>query len=220
MKRYALYFAPPRGLLADAAARWLGRDAETGARCTQPTSMLEPLTLSARRYGFHATLKAPFRLAEGLTKEDLIAAVDVFAATKRPIVLEGLQVASIGGFLALIPEGDTTELNAFAASVVEQFERFRAPMTEAERSRRNPDCLTPRQCELLDAYGYPYVLDEFLFHMTLTDRLNPDQDALLRPLAEKTFAKVIPRPLAIEHLVVFGEAEEGIFHHIHRAKVR
>lgn len=219
MKRYALYYAPPRGALAETAARWLGRDAETGATPVQPDPSLGPLTVSARRYGFHATLKAPFRLADGTTEEDLIAAVDVFAAGVRPCVVEGLRLASLDGFLALIPVGDTRALNAFAARVVTAFERFRAPLSESERQHRNPDRLNPRQRELLDTYGYPHVLDEFQFHMTLTDRLTPEQRAVILPLAARHFAPVIPGRFMVKDLVVFGEGEDGLFHHLHRARI-
>ncbi|MCB1398346.1 MAG: DUF1045 domain-containing protein [Rhodobacter sp.] len=219
MKRYALYFAPPPGPLAETAARWLGRDAETGARLAQPHPALEGLTVSARRYGFHATLKAPFRLAEGLTEDDLIAAVEVFGAGVRPFAVAGLRLAALDGFLALIPEGDTVALNAFAAEVVIRFDRFRAPMTEAERARRAPERLTPHQRDLLESYGYPYVLDEFRFHMTLTDRLSPEEDAHLRPLAQTLFAPVLPAPLALRDIVVFGEGADGMFHHVHRARI-
>lgn len=219
MKRYALYFAPPPGPLAETAARWIGRDACTNARFEPPHPDLWANATSARRYGFHATLKAPFRLANGLTRDDLIAAVDEFAARTSGFAIAGLKVASLDGFLALVPVGDTTMLDAFAAGVTTRFDRFRAPMTEAERLRRDPDRLTDRQRALLDSHGYPFVLDQFRFHMTLTDRLTAEQDAILRPLAQRVFAPVLPAPCPIDALTVFGESEDGVFHHLHRARL-
>ena len=219
MKRYALYYAPEPGPLADAAARWLGRDAVSGQLLAQPDPGLWDLTVSARRYGFHGTLKAPFRLAPGMTEDDLIAAVEVFAAGRAAIVADGLKVASLDGFLALIPEGDTTALNDFAGTVVTRFDRFRAPLTEAEIARRNPDRLNGRQRALLDAYGYPYVLDQFRFHMTLSDRLRDEQQARVLPMARALFEPLLPRPFAIRALCVFGEGDEGSFHQILRVKL-
>ena len=212
MKRLALYFAPPPGPLARTAAHWLGRDAVSGAQIDPPHPLLSALATSARRYGFHATLKAPFRLAEGLTEPDLIDALHRFAARHRPVQVEALRVASLDGFLALVPEGDTAALDSLAAQVVTAFDLFRAPMTDAERARRQPDRLSIRQRALLDAYGYPFVLDEFRFHMTLTDRLDATQHAELVPLAQALFDPVLPRPFGIDRIAVFGESEDGVFH--------
>lgn len=217
MKRYALYYVPPAGPLLDAAARWLGRDARTGEVFTQPHPDLFGLSVSARRYGFHATLKAPFRLAEGCSEDDLIEAVSVFAAGLSPVAIDALVVAEMDGFLALRPEGDTDALDAFAAQVVARFERFRAPMTAEDRARRRPELMTVRQRELLDSYGYPYVMEQFRFHMTLTDRLSPAQMAVFRPLAEAHFTPVLERPFVLGGLAVFGEDVDGLFHHLHRA---
>jgi putative phosphonate metabolism protein len=219
MNRYALYFAPPPGPLAETASSWLGRDAESGSERAPPDPELGALTVKARRYGFHATLKAPFRLAEGLSEDDLCAAVEVFAAGQRPFCIPGLCVAVLDGFLALVPDGDAESLNAFASKVVTRFERFRAPLTESERARRQPERLTERQRVLLEEYGYPYVLDEFRFHMTLTDRLTETQAARLRPLAETLFAPVLPRPFPLGRLAVFGEDADGLFHQVHCARL-
>lgn len=209
MTRYALYYAPPAGEFATCAARWLGRDDPPIA------AGLWPLTAKARRYGFHATLKAPFRLAQGATRAALQDQMAQFAAQTAPVVLDGLHLADLDGFLALIPQGDAAPLNAFAARVVQQFDPLRAPLTSADIARRQPDRLSARQRALLDRWGYPFVLDEFRFHMTLTDQLDPDQAAWVRPLAQATFAPFTGRRLAIAALSLFAEAPDGLFHPVH-----
>lgn len=214
MTRHAIYAIPRPGPLADAAARWLGRDAQSGARLPAPHPAL---TASAARYGFHATIVAPMRLREGLALADLIAGLDAFCATHRAVALQGLALTSLDGFLALIPEGPVEALNALAAAAVRQFAPFRAPLTEAELARRNPAALTHRQRELLDAYGYPFVLDEFRFHMTLSDRLTAEQRATLWPQASAMVLAHAPRPLPIDSLVLCSEGADGLFHHTHRA---
>lgn len=211
MTRYALYFAPETGSFADIAARWLGRAGDP----VHPD--LWPLTASARRYGFHATLKAPFRLAEGQDVDALVAAMADFAATQAPVALDGLQLANLDGFLALVPMGDTTALDAFAARVVQGFEPFRAPLTAADIARRNPDRLSPRQRALLDTWGYPYVMDEFRFHMTLTERLAPADLDWVGPLARATFADHLHHPVTIDALTLCVEGADGVFHPVHRA---
>ncbi|MCA0204266.1 MAG: DUF1045 domain-containing protein [Proteobacteria bacterium] len=219
MKRYALYYAPPPGPWAETAARWLGRDAVSGEARMQPHLALAGLTDGARRYGFHATLKAPFRLSEGSSEEDLLAAVEVFAAGIAPFSVEGLRVAELDGFLALVPSGDASAFDAFAAQVVVRFDRFRAPLSAEDRARRRPERLSERQRALLDTYGYPWVMEEFRFHMTLTDRLTPTQSERLLPLAEAEFAPVLPQPFVLGGLSVFAEDAEGQFTEIHRARL-
>lgn len=219
MTRYALYFAPPPGDFATAAAQWLGRDTLTGADYAPLHPDLPALSASARRYGFHGTLKPPFCLAHGLTEQDLLAGIEVVGAALRPASVPGLRVAALGGFLALVPVGETAGLDALAGQIVTRLDRFRAPLTPADRARRNPDALSPRQRDLLDNWGYPYVLDEFRFHLTLTDRLTPDQAAALTPLAEAHFAPHLAQPLVLDAVAVFVEDEAGRFHQRHRIRL-
>lgn len=110
-------------------------------------------------------------------------------------------------------------MSRLAAQVVRAFERFRAPLNEAEIARRNPEALSPRQRALLDEFGYPYVLDEFRFHMTLSARLSPEQRDHFLPLARDWFAEHLPRPFPVSGLALVGEDESGLFHQIHRARL-
>jgi len=218
MKRYAVYYAPPEGEFARRADAWLGWDAATGQPLTPPELDLpaEEITRDPRRYGFHGTLKPPFRLAEGRDAEALHRAVEALAARLSPVVLPGLRLASLGGFLALVPEGDTAPLQTLAATVVAALDGFRAPLTEAEIARRRPEQLTPRQRELLELWGYPYVMEEFRFHLTLTDRLEEPLAAEAARILEAHFAPVLPRPFKVSDLCLFGEAGDGRFHLLHR----
>lgn len=218
MKRYAIYFAPPAGPLMQAAGAWLGWDVAAGRAVAQPAiDGIEPATRTPRKYGFHATFKAPFRLAAGYGPDDLAEALSAEAATLGAVDLVGLRLDALGGrFLALRPEGDETGLRALCAEVVTRFEPFRAPLTEAEIARRHPERLTPRQCALLDAFGYPYVLEEFRFHMTLSGDLPPEDLARLRAAAGDWFTPHLPRPFRIDALCLYGEDEAGRFHLLSR----
>src|SRR5690606_41334141 len=174
------------------------------------------ITRDPRRYGFHGTLKPPFRLAEGRDAGGLHDALSRLAAQLAPVTLSGLKLASLGGFLALIPQGDTTPLQTLAATVVAALDGFRAPLTEAEIARRRPDLLTPRQRELLDLWGYPYVMDEFRFHLTLSDRLDEPLASEAARVLDAHFAPVLPRPFRLAELCLFGEGEDGRFRLLHR----
>lgn len=220
--RYAIYFAPePASQLATLSASWIGRDAATKKPVQQPdfdtlgADELAGITGPARRYGFHATLKAPFRLADGVSERDLIAAMEAFCADRPRIALEGLKVGSIDGFVALLPAGDVAELNAFAGDVVSAFDGCRAELTESEIERRNPDGLSLVQLRNLMRWGYPYVFDCFRFHMTLTSRV-PGQaiDRVLRA-AREHFAPVTEQEISIDALTLFVEPEPGAPFEIH-----
>jgi putative phosphonate metabolism protein len=176
--RYALYFVPP----ADSAlyrfgASALGYDCYTGRDLPSlggdgiDTAEWHALTAEPRTYGFHATLKAPFYLHGDFAEGELIAALAEFAtrqATLSPFVTS---LGILDGFAALTPCATVPALDALAAQCVRDFDRFRAPLTDAERDRRLKHKLTDRQLAHLDCWGYPYVFEDFRFHMTLSGRL-------------------------------------------------
>ncbi|TGR63240.1 DUF1045 domain-containing protein, partial [Mesorhizobium sp. M2D.F.Ca.ET.223.01.1.1] len=103
-----------------------------------------------------ATLKAPFRLAPSETEASLRAALDAFAEATPPVVVPRLVLGQIDSFFALVPETPFAPLNNFAGEVVRAFDRFRAPLTEAEIERRSPDALKPDEFRNLCQWGYPY----------------------------------------------------------------
>lgn len=219
MKRFAIYYAPEPGDFADAAARWLGWDLALAVAVKQPALMLpRPLaevTAEPRKYGFHATLKPPFRLADGVSAADLAQATARLAASLGPVELPGLQMVNLDGFLALIPLGDTTALQAFAAEIVRTLDPYRAGLTPDEIARRRPERLTLRQRALLDIYGYPYVMEQFQFHLTLSGQLGAEE-AAVATAATRHFADMIPAPFHIRDLCLCGEDASGRFHLLHR----
>jgi len=221
MQRYAIYYAPPRGAFADFTARWLGWDAEGGIAVAHPAVAGLPrpvadLTATPRKYGFHGTIKPPFHLADGTDAAGLQGAVQALAGRLAPVTLPGVQLVDLHGFVALIPQGDTTALAALAADVVMALDPFRAPPTPQEIARRKPDQLTPRQRDLLAEWGYPYVLDQFQFHLTLTGALSDaDSGATLQALRPHLHP-LVPQPFVLSDLALFGQAEDGMFRILHR----
>ena len=214
--RYAIYFTPGQNdPLTRIAASWLGRDPFTSAQPPAPAvTHLSPAeiayhTASARRYGFHATLKAPFQLAEGETEAELDRALESFAAGVDPILLSKLTPARIDGFLALVPSGPAPDLDRFAGEVVVAFDRFRAPLSDGEIKRRNPDALSPEEFRNLLQWGYPYVFESFRFHMTLTGRVADADLARVRAAIDEVFAPTLERPATVDGLALFVEPEPG-----------
>lgn len=219
--RYAIYYTPPAGALADFGAAWLGWDPRRGETVPHPPTLGLPLPVAhlsehPRNYGFHGTLKPPFRLAEGTSEEGLRAALTAFAADHAPVWLDALKLARIGSFLALVPEGGQSALVDLAARIVTEFDSFRAPPTEAELIRRRQASLTPAQEALLARWGYPYVMDEFRFHLTLTGPLPPEDAEAVRCALEPITAPLRPVPFIVDELTLLGEDTDGRFHEIDR----
>jgi putative phosphonate metabolism protein len=209
--RLALYFAPEVGdPLHAAASRWLGRDAETGATIPQqpvPGVDIAAITAEAGNYGFHATLKPPFRLSGPYSAARAAAAA--LAERTPPFALPPLQITDLRGFLALTESEVCPALQAFADDCVTTLEPYRAAPTEAEIARRNPDRMTPPQRAYLERWGYPYVFDEWFFHMTLTRRLDDAEKAIVLPAAERALGVVAPVPRMVRELCLFTQAKPG-----------
>ena len=223
--RYAIYFAPEQhDPLARFGAAALGYDAETGWEVEQPAldgvsaQSWRAWTAEPRRYGFHATLKAPFRLREGRTESEFLTAVSDFALRSRAFSFD-LRLASIGGFTALVPVTPPAELADIEREIVEAFDPFRAPLSERDLARRLASPLTPRQRASLDRYGYPYVNEEFRFHMTLSCRLGDDDRQAVLSALGSLLARMAPSPRArIFSLCVFRQdASDGSFRIVFRA---
>lgn len=214
LPRYALYFAPAAGSAWDRfGARWLGRSAHTGASLEQPeipgldAARFRALTGAPRRYGFHATLKPPFRLAAGRTPDGLLRELSEIFGQIPSFGMTAMTVVVLDRFLALVPDGDPTEINRIADQCVTRFDRYREPADAAEIARRRSAGLTPREDEHLLRWGYPYVLDAFRFHMSLTGPLGSGSEtAALRQAA----ANLIPdEPLRFDSVTLFRESSPG-----------
>lgn len=209
--RYAIYFAPPRGNpLKQFADAWLGRDPDRDERVAQPVvhaipaERLHEITALPRHYGFHATLKAPFVPAPGLEADALLGDIEAFAARRRSFEVH-LKVAALGDFLALVPLREVPELDRLAAACVRDLDRFRAPLSQEERARRKPDGLSEAEQANFERWGYPYVLEQFRFHMTLTGPLeNPERDRV-RAILEQALESHLAQPLRIDQLALFTQ---------------
>lgn len=205
--------------MADFGASWLGWDVVRGCETRQPSlSGLRDITMTPRKYGFHATLKPPFRLAEGQDVRALEAAVSDLAVNLAPAICNGLELTTLGGFLALTPQDDMQAVRRVAGACVRELDRFRAPASEAERARRRKVGLNPRQEALLAQWGYPYVMEEFRFHMTLTARL-PQADISVWLAAVRRYLPDLSGLFVLDQIALCGEREDGRFVVIHRYKL-
>ena len=209
--RLALYWAPdlddPLHRLGSA---WLGRDAETGAPVPQPALPgldTAELTADPRGYGLHATLKPPFRLV--VSWAEAVRAADSLARRLPSFDLPPLAVEDLDGFLALREQAPCPDLHALADACVEALDACRAMPDAAELTRRRKSGLTPRQDGLLARFGYPYVMEEWRFHVTLTRRLAKPERSVVMPAAIEFLGAAAARPRRVKEIALFTQAKAG-----------
>lgn len=215
--RYALYYAPRADeSLAATASQWLGYNAESGQPRPQPRlpgflpERLAELTADPRLYGFHGTLKAPIALADDASERDFLDAVGRFAALRRPFAVPSMRLDELGSFIALVPDERCEELQDLADNCVIEFDEFRRPAGDEEVARRRTAGLSPRQDELLVRWGYPYVLEQWRFHLTLTGKVaDGGERAALTAALRSRFASFLDRPLQVRDLCVFRQPGPG-----------
>ncbi|MCB8838794.1 DUF1045 domain-containing protein [Aurantimonas sp. VKM B-3413] len=208
--RVAIYFTPPAGAeLTRRAGEWLGRSPFDNEPTRAPDEALDAVVAEPARYGFHATIKAPFRLAEGADLAELDERLAAFCASREPVRIQSLVVSQLGPFFAFVPDAAPAALGELEEAVVRDFEPLRAPLSEAEYARRRPERLSDKERDNLQAWGYPHVFDAFRFHMTLTGPVEERELAAVRERIAAHFGDLDGQPLTISQLALFLEPEPG-----------
>lgn len=215
--RHAVYFAPAHGSpWWNFGAGWLGRDELSDTRLPQAplpgfgADEWAALTAEPRRYGFHATLKAPFRLRENVTEDLLLRRLETLAHGLRALPLGTLRAVYMDGFVALVPTPRQPGVDALAAHCMLDLDDLRAPMTADEIARRRPERLDGTGRDLLLRYGYPHVLGRFRFHLTLSGPVDESTALrLLQGLAPHVAQLNADAPALVDRLCVFREDMPG-----------
>lgn len=222
--RYAIYYAPsPDSALAELGANWLGRNNDLASAIPQQSvagispDRLREITASAHHYGFHATLKPPFAIAAEGTPEQLDAALANFAKKQKTIDRLALKVGCLDGFLALLLAEESMEIRNLAAACVREFDAFRAPPSQQDLARRRQAPLTDLEDALLQRWGYPYVMEAFRFHMTLTCRLAEEERDPLENTIRTLFGPIAAKGVSIDGISLFHqESRDSAFRLLRR----
>ncbi len=211
--RYAIYFAPePGSQLEEFGRNWLGRDHTGSAPETRfavpgvTPSRLTTITEGPRHFGMHCTLKPPFALRETATESGLLATAELVARGLAPMEIPDLELDIVGRFIALTPTTSSVALEKLAAVCVRTFEAFRQPLTSEQEKRYQQSRLTVHQEQMLEHWGYPYVMEEFRFHITLTEPLADDRECneILEALREHA-GPILGRAIPLREICVFRE---------------
>ena len=180
--RCAIYFAPPpESPWGEAGSQWLGRCTATQRSLPLPSiggveaKVHSALIAEPRRYGWHATLKAPFELASDQSAEALLAEVETYCRNRSPFSAT-LKVSALGDFLAFTLAEPSADMRVLHEDCVRRFDHFRAPLSDFDLARRRRAAMTPEQDARLVTFGYPWIFEDFRFHMTLTGRIRNEAE--------------------------------------------
>jgi hypothetical protein len=171
----------------------LGYDCYTGKAVDFPDKSVgaavnwNELSEEPRRYGFHATLKAPFHLLPSHSEQQLIKSLQNFAGLGHAVRTFVPAVRMLSGFFAVVPRDAEPALDALATSCTTIFDAYRAPITPQERARRIALRLDEEQIRNLDRWGYPYVLSQYQFHLTLTGKIPSSRRKAVLAILLKSF---------------------------------
>ena len=213
-ERFAIYYAPKHlSTLHVLGSHWIGRDASSGAELNQPivpgvnATRLAYLTDSARHYGFHATLKAPFYLKAGETRQELESTITKTCASLTPFTMQ-LAIKSLDGFFALMSTSANLKIHELADTLVRELDIFRSPSTRAEIERRRIKKLNAAQDKNLLRWGYPFVFSEFRFHMTLTSKITCAKEReALRLAIQSHFLSALGKDILLDEICLFYQAD-------------
>ncbi|BAN24857.1 DUF1045 domain-containing protein [Caballeronia insecticola] len=205
--RVALYYAPPASSAWwRAGCEWLGRDAENGRETDTPA---HDVTRAPRRYGWHATIVAPFHMAAGVELADVLACARAWAGSVPRFEMQ-VKAAELSRFVALRPAHarDDDALRTLSGSALQALAALRERPSHESIERRIVGGMSARQIALLREWGYPYVFDEYRFHMTLSDSLD---DAHARASIVSDWTRRIDAlgPMPVHGAALFIEPEPG-----------
>jgi len=219
--RYAVFYTPPQGALHAFGEAWLGHSITTANATPRMATSGLPLPISiitARpaRYGLHATIQAPFTLADGCTQSDLGETVEDLANRLPACPIGRMHCDAMGPMLALLPVAQPPALLSLAGTIIRDLAPLRAPLSPETYKRYNHKGLTDRQRENLETWGYAHVMEDYRFHITLTDRLSKTHQATVLKLLKSQLSPILRAPLTLDALSLVGEREDGRFQLIAR----
>jgi hypothetical protein len=209
--RYAVYWTPPPdGPLSILGEQLFGpgRPALAEAIGVEADTLVEA-TQGPAHYGLHATLRAPFHLAEGVGADDLHAGLAALAGREAPVTLPEPELAELGPYLVLQPSREPEAVNALAGRIVEAIEPYRAALSAREAERRRGEGLSPRQEEHLRRWGYPYVFDSFRFHITLAGPCDGQTRTLLARALQPQLAPLLTSDWTLEAVSLCTQPDRG-----------
>jgi Protein of unknown function (DUF1045) len=187
--RYAIYFCPASDTaLGRLGQNWLAASPHAPELTGISTERRNALLFKVRRYGWHATIRAPFMPAVDVAYDDVRRAVASVAHACASFELP-LHIHRLAGFLALRPCVDGAAPKQLAAICLTALLPLCAPLSNEVLERRSVG-LDADEAGLLQGYGYPYVLDRYRFHLTLSAPATESEENAMREWLEPRVAEL------------------------------
>ncbi|WP_162937919.1 DUF1045 domain-containing protein [Kiloniella sp. EL199] len=226
-ERYAIYYAPRfDSKLGQFGNAWFGFNPVSHEDIPRPNvegmnaQEIENITQGSGRYSFHGTLRSPFKLRKNRNLDSLDKSLKSFVTKVRPIICGPLSIRSIGRFLALVPDDPESQVPDLAEQCMRALDNFRLAPDKQELDRRRQTGLTTIQEQLLLRWGYPFVMEEFRFHLTLSDKLEGMDLIKYQAILEKHCEGLCNEPFVIDEIALFGDpGQGGKFEEISRYKL-
>ena len=232
-KRVAIYFLPKKNSsLENFGKNLLGRDINKKKKISLTRRQkyfisrgftffdeLKDYCEQPAKYGFHATLKAPFRLKRNVKTKNFYDVISHIAAQHSRFKIKGLKIVYSKKFTFITSRKPNKLLRNLENDLVKHLDTFRAELNKTEIKKRIPDSLTFKQNKYLKEWGYPFVFDQFKFHMTLMNQNNNKLSNKQKLELEKLIYKISNNVIEFNEISLLGENKNGHFEEIKRFKL-
>jgi len=226
--RYAIYYAPPKeSNLEEFGRYWFGWDPINAKSINNKQRInylngfgiknlknIDKNVLIAKKYGFHGTLIPPFKLNKNYSTNTLFKKTEEIAKKLKKFKFYKFKLKKINNFYAFVQNKKNNNINKLSNRLVRELFKFRSPLTKKEIDRRNPSKLSKLQLNILYKWGYPYLMSEFNFHMTLASEVTGNKLYLELKKIERNKEIILNEINNFDKIYIFGENQKGMFENL------
>ena len=226
--RYAIYYAPPKeSSLEEFGRYWFGWDPLNAKLINNKQRInylngfgiknlknIDKNVLIAKKYGFHGTLIPPFKLNKNYSTNTLFKKTEEIAKKLKKFKFYKFKLKKINNFYAFVQNKKNNNINKLSNRLVRELFKFRSPLTKKEIDRRNPSKLSKLQLNILYKWGYPYLMSEFNFHMTLASEVTGNKLYLELKKIERNKEIILNEINNFDKIYIFGENQKGMFENL------
>ena len=226
--RYAIYYAPPKeSNLEEFGRYWFGWDPLNAKLINNKQRInylngfgiknlknIDKNVLIAKKYGFHGTLIPPFKLNKNYSTNTLFKKTEDIAKKFKKFKFYKFKLKKINNFYAFVQNKKNNNINKLSNRLVRELFKFRSPLTKKEIDRRNPSKLSKFQLNILYKWGYPYLMSEFKFHMTLASEVTGNKLYSELKKIENNKEIILNEINNFDKIYIFGENQKGMFENL------